>query len=78
MEFLQPTGNQTRCPYKGIAPAYWSIVVGGKVLENCVWSYPDPLTVNRKIKDYLCFYNERVDAIYVDAVLEPKPDTPWS
>jgi len=48
MEFLQPTDNQTRCPYKGIASAYWSIVAGDKVLENCVWSYLDPLVENRK------------------------------
>jgi uncharacterized protein (DUF427 family) len=53
-------------------------VVGDKVLENSVWSYPDPLPENHKIKEHLCFYNERVDAIYVNGVLEPKPDTPWS
>jgi len=51
---------------------------GDKVLENCVWSYPDPLPANYKIKDHLCFYNERVDAIYVNDELAPKPDTPWS
>lgn len=78
MELLEPTNNQTRCPYKGIASSYWSIIAGDKILENSVWSYTDPLPENHKIKDYLCFYNERVDAIYVNGVLEPKPDTPWS
>ncbi len=78
MDLLEPTDNQTRCPYKGIASSYWSIVAGGKILENCVWSYSDPLPANYKIKDYLCFYNERVDAIYVNDELASKPDTPWS
>ena len=78
MDLLEPTDNKTRCPYKGIASSYWSIVAGDKILENCVWRYPDPLPENYKIKDYLCFYNERVDAIYVNDELAPKPDTPWS
>ena len=78
MDLLEPTDNQTRCPYKGIASSYWSIIVGDKVLENSVWSYPDPLPANHKIKDYLCFFNERVDAIYVNDELVPKPVTPWS
>ena len=78
MEFLEPTDNQTRCPYKGVASSYWTIVVGDKILENCVWSYSDPLPAHFKIKDYLCFYNERVDAIYVNHELATRPETPWS
>ncbi|HIM24311.1 MAG TPA: DUF427 domain-containing protein [Rhodospirillales bacterium] len=57
---------------------YWSIKVGGIVLENSVWSYGDLLPEAHKIKDCLCFYNEKVDAIYLDNELVPKPDTPWS
>ncbi len=34
-------------------------------------------TENPRIKDLLCFFNERVDT-YVDGVLLPRPNTPWS
>ncbi len=78
MEFLESTDLNTRCPYKGIASSYWSIKVGDKILQDSVWSYQDPLPEAYKIKDYLCFYNERVDAIYVNNELVPKPNTPWS
>ena len=78
MNFLKPSDLKTRCPYKGIASSYWSIKVGDKILENCVWSIHDPLPAAYKIKDYLCFFNEKVDAIYVNNELVPKPKTPWS
>ena len=78
MDFLEPSDLMTRCPYKGIASSYWRVKVGDKILENSVWSYHDPLPEVYKIKDRLCFYNEKVDAIYVDKELVPKPNTPWS
>ena len=78
MEFLEPSELKTRCPYKGIASAYWSIKVGDIELQNSVWSYADPLPEAYKIKDCLCFFNEKVDAIYLNNVLVPKPETPWS
>jgi len=76
--YFKPTDNQTRCPNKGKASSYWSIVVADKVLDNCVWSYPEPLPENVKIKNCLCYFNERVDAIYVNGEVIPKPVTPWS
>ena len=78
MDVLESVDLQTRCPYKGIATSYWTIKVEGKVLKNSVWSYRDPLPHVRKIKGHLCFYNERVEAIYVDEELMAKPITPWS
>ena len=41
-----------------------------------MWSYPEPIPENPKIKDLVCFFNERVTLI-VDGVEEPAPDTPW-
>ena len=76
MDFLQKTSLITACPYKGSAE-YWTIKVGDQVLENGVWSYPNPIVENPKIKDLLCFFNEKVD-IYVDGELIPRPITPWS
>ena len=65
MDLLRQTDSQTRCPYKGIA-SYWSTVIGGKTFEDIVWSYPDPVPECPRIKDLMCFFNERVGAIHVD------------
>jgi uncharacterized protein (DUF427 family) len=77
MELLEPTNTHTRCPYKGLAH-YWSVKIDGEVYEDIVWSYPQPILECPKIKNLLCFYNEKVDALYVDGELIPPPQTPWS
>lgn len=76
MDLLEPTDLTTRCPYKGIA-SYWSVKMGDHVSKNVVWSYPDPIPENPKIKDLMCFFNERVD-LYVEGELQTRPQTPWS
>lgn len=74
---LLPSATQTQCPYKGYA-SYHSVKVGDTVHEDIVWYYPDPVHESAKIKDYLCFFNEKVDAVYIDGVAEEKPQTKWS
>ena len=77
MEWLQASETTTRCPYKGQA-SYWSARVGASVFKDIVWSYRAPLPACSPIEGLLCFLHERVDAIYVDEELLPKPITPWS
>jgi uncharacterized protein (DUF427 family) len=77
MELLEPTETTTRCPYKGQA-TYWSVRVGEVVFKDIVWSYQEPLPACMPIAHLLSFFNERVDAIYVDDELLPVPKTPWS
>ncbi len=77
MDLLEPSDSATACPYKGRA-RYWSARIGGRLFEDIVWSYPDPVPEAAKIKDLLCFYNERVEAIRVDGREVPKPRTKWS
>jgi uncharacterized protein (DUF427 family) len=62
-EFLEPTDQHTRCPYKGEA-SYWTIKVGDKVAENAMWGYLDPLPGREDIRGYRAFYWNRVDAWY--------------
>ena len=76
MELLEPTGLKTRCPYKGTA-SYWNVRAGGRVAQNVVWSYPDPLPECPGIRGLLSFYNEHVD-LYVDGELQARPQTHWS
>ncbi|MGI8855371.1 MAG: DUF427 domain-containing protein [Thermomicrobiales bacterium] len=75
-DLLTPTTHTSRCPYKGIAQ-YWSVTLGGRTLDNIVWSYPEPIPENPKIKDLLCFFNERVD-LCIDGEVQQRPLTPWS
>ena len=77
MDLLEATGTITRCPYKGKA-SYWSARIGAKDFRDIVWSYREPLPACLPIDGLLCFFNERVDAIYVNDELMPKPITPWS
>jgi uncharacterized protein (DUF427 family) len=77
MSLLAPSDTKTRCPYKGQA-AYWSARVGGKDFPDIVWSYPDPIPECPKIRGLLSFYNENVDAIFVDGKEQERPKTKWS
>ena len=74
---LTQSDLETACPYKGTA-RYHGVQAGGKTYEDIVWYYPDPIPEIPKIKDLLCFYNEKVDAIAVDGQDVPKQPTPWS
>ena len=75
-ELLVSSDLVTMCPYKGTA-RYWSVRVGDEVVPDLAWSYPDPIPENPKIKDLVCFFNERVD-VAVDGVAQERPASPWS
>jgi uncharacterized protein (DUF427 family) len=62
MTRLKRTDHRTRCPYKGEA-CYYSIVVNGRIAENAVWSYEQPLADVAEIAFYMAFYQSRVDRI---------------
>ena len=72
MDLLTASETVTQCPYKGVA-RYWS----HPDLPDAAWSYPDPIPENPKIRDLICFYNERVD-IVVDGEPQERPVTPFS
>ncbi len=72
MDLLTASETVTRCPYKGVA-RYWS----HPDLADAAWSYPDPIPENPKIRDLVCFYDERVDVV-IDGVPQVRPVTPFS
>lgn len=41
-DLLEQTDHSTNCPFKGDA-SYWTISAGGKVAENAMWAYEEPL-----------------------------------
>jgi uncharacterized protein (DUF427 family) len=71
-DLLTASDTRTGCAYKGFA-SYWS--VGEE--EDLVWSYADPRREVEPVRDYLAFFNERVD-IEVDGELAERPVTQWS
>lgn len=77
MDLLRPSETESHCPYKGNAH-YYSVEVGGKVVPDVAWSYAYPTKECAGIAGRVCFFNERLDAIYVDGELGPKPKTRWS
>ncbi len=77
MDLLVPSETRTRCPYKGEA-RYWTAEIGASTHPDIVWSYPEPIADCSRIKDYLCFFNEKVDAVLVEGEAQDSPVTPWS
>ena len=64
-EVLVPSETRTACPYKGTA-GYFSLYINGRTHPDLAWFYADPLPEAERIRDYLCFFEEKVDAIYLD------------
>ena len=77
IDLLEATETRSRCPYKGEA-IYWHPIVGDSQERDIVWSYPEPIAECPKIRGLMAFFNERVDALYVDGELQPRPKTNWS
>lgn len=69
-QFLTATDNSSHCPYKGDA-SYWSVKVNGKEFDNVVWSYPEPLDQQPRLKNLKAFWTEKDKSIelYVDGKL---------
>jgi uncharacterized protein (DUF427 family) len=70
---LEQTDTVSYCAYKGRA-SYFS-VPGGPT--DVAWTYHQPLREAEPIRDYIAFFNERVDVI-VDGQPRQRPTTPWS
>ena len=62
MAALTRTEHTSHCPYKGDA-SYFSLMADGRSAENAVWTYEQPYSAVAAIKDHLCFFDKKVDAI---------------
>jgi uncharacterized protein (DUF427 family) len=58
-DLLTPSASTSVCPYKGVA-SYRSLEVGDNLVEDAAWYYPEPFPEAEKVKDHLCFYDEKV------------------
>jgi uncharacterized protein (DUF427 family) len=73
---LIPTDLWTMCPYKGYGD-YFSVRAGRELHENVAWTYREPLHDAAAVRDYLAFFNERVE-IEVDGEVQERHASTWS
>jgi uncharacterized protein (DUF427 family) len=71
-EALRPSDTVTYCAYKGRA-SYFST----DGVADVAWTYREPLHDAARVRDFVAFFNERVD-LTVDGALQERPVTPWS
>lgn len=80
MDLLSPSETRSQCPYKGVA-SYFSANVGGAAAathDDIAWSYPDPIPECPGVRGLICFFDENVDATFVDGAEVPRVATKWS
>ena len=80
LDVLVPGSNQSHCPYKGFARAYWDLPAGdgnGDPIVGIAWSYADPYPAVSAIADRVAFYDELVD-VEADGVPRERPRTVFS
>ena len=63
MDLLRRTRHRSHCPFKGNA-SYWSVQVGDTKIDNCVWSYENPLADAGAIKGHLAFWLGKLGTTY--------------
>lgn len=59
-ELLARSQTVSQCPYKGDGQ-HWTLKAGDETVEDAAWSLPRPLGEAELIKDWFCFYPEKVE-----------------
>ena len=61
-DLLEDSDASTHCPFKGDA-RYWSIRTPDGLIEDAVWSYPEPKEEVAEIAGRASFYAEKLDGV---------------
>jgi uncharacterized protein (DUF427 family) len=78
LDLLQESDTETACAYKGTTSKYWKAKTASGTLRDVAWCYESPNPEVARIAGRVSFFNERVDAIFVDGKEVPRPHTQWS
>lgn len=68
-EALRPSGTTSHCPFKGDA-VYQSVALGGRVVDDLLFRYPDPRPALDELAGLVGLQLEKLDEDAGDAVLE--------
>jgi uncharacterized protein (DUF427 family) len=70
---LRPSDRHSFCEWKGHA-LYWHLDVGGELLRDVAWSYPDPTRGFANLRDHFAFYAAPLDLCSIDGEkVRPQP-----
>lgn len=72
MEHLVESDTATTCPYKGRS-RYWSIQAKGQTHQDLAWAYTEPLQDAERVKDHICFYQEKLTVLVNEEIQEKPP-----
>lgn len=61
---LQPSAQRSFCEWKGVA-VYFDVHVGGAILRDVAWSYPEPSAAFASLRDHVAFYAAPFDGCFV-------------
>jgi uncharacterized protein (DUF427 family) len=78
LDLLEESDSVTACAYKGTTSKYWKTKSSTGTSRDIAWCYESPAGEVAPIAGLISFFNERVDAIIVDGVEVPRPQTQWS
>lgn len=60
VDLFERSETVSECPYKGDGQ-HWNVSSDGKWIKDAAWSLPAPLGEATQIKDWFCFYAEKVE-----------------
>jgi len=70
---LRRSDRSSFCEWKGHA-VYWHLDVGGTILRDVAWSYPDPSRAFTALRDHIAFYAGPLDLCTVNGEqVRPQP-----
>jgi len=72
MDYLHKSNKTSRCEWKGMA-VYWDLTINNNRIKNAAWSYPDPFDDYKDIKEYICFYPDKVECFVDKERVKPQP-----
>ena len=63
LDALSASDHRTHCPHKGDAH-YWHATLDGRVIENALWGYPEPVASVAELASYRALYWNKMDHWY--------------